>query len=77
MVSCNIDSLDECLIAFKDAYGIFAMTNYWECGATKEYQQGINMVNAARQIGIKHFIWSSLPDTVAISNGQLDLTHYM
>lgn len=77
MVSCNIDSLDECSVAFKDAYGVFAMTNFWEAGATKEYEQGINMVNAARQQGVQHFIWSSLPDTVAISKGQLDLPHYM
>ncbi|CAF2821523.1 unnamed protein product [Rotaria sp. Silwood2] len=77
MVSCNIDSLDECLEAFKESYGVFAMTNFWECGATKEYEQGMNMVNAARQQGVKHFIWSSLPDTMAISNGQLDLPHYM
>jgi uncharacterized protein YbjT (DUF2867 family) len=77
MISCNIDSLNDCLEAFKGAYGVFAMTNFWECGAIKEYEQGINMVNAARQQGVQHFIWSSLPDTVAISNGQLDLPHYM
>jgi uncharacterized protein YbjT (DUF2867 family) len=77
MMSCNIDSFDECVTAFKDAYGVFAMTNYWECGAEKEYQQGINMVNAARQQNVQHFIWSSLPDTVAVSNGQLNLPHYM
>ncbi|CAF2112324.1 unnamed protein product [Rotaria magnacalcarata] len=77
MISCNIDCFDECVEAFKDAYGVFAMTNYWECGMTKEYEQGMNMVNAATQQGVKHFIWSSLPDTKAISNGQLDLPHYM
>lgn len=77
MVQCNIDSFDECSRAFKDAYGVFAMTNYWECGETKEYEQGMNMVNAAKQQDVKHFIWSSLADTVAISNGKLDLPHYM
>jgi hypothetical protein len=77
MVSCNTDSLDECSEAFKDAYGVFAMTNFWESGAIKEYEQGMNMVNAARQQNVQHFIWSSLPDTVAISKGQLDLPHYM
>jgi len=77
MISCNIESLNECLEAFKNAYGVFAMTNYWECGATKEYEQGINMANAAQQQGVQHFIWSSLPNTISISNGQLDLPHYM
>ncbi|CAM2711850.1 unnamed protein product [Rotaria socialis] len=67
IISCNIDCFDECVEAFKDAYGVFAMTNYWECGMTKEYEQGMNMVNAAKQQGVRHFIWSSLPDTKAIS----------
>lgn len=77
MVACNIDSFDECLAAFKDAYGVFAMTNFWESGPDKEYEQGINMVKAAHQQGVQHFIWSSLPNTVAISHGKLDLPHYM
>ncbi len=77
MVSCNIDSFDDCLAAFQGAYGVFAMTNFWESGATKEYEQGLNMVKAARQQDVQHFIWSSLPDTITISNGQLDLPHYM
>jgi len=53
------------------------MTNYWECGPEKEYQQGLNMVNAAREQKVQHFIWSSLPDTMALSNGKLNLRHYM
>ena len=53
------------------------MTNYWECGPEKEYEQGINMVKAAHAQGVQHFIWSSLPDTVAISKGELNLSHYM
>ncbi|CAF1267632.1 unnamed protein product [Adineta ricciae] len=77
VVSCNIDSLNECSQAFKGAYGVFAMTNFWECGPIKEYEQGMNMVNAAKQQNVEHFIWSSLADTVAISNGKLDLPHYM
>ena len=77
MVACNIDSFDECLAAFAGAYGIFAMTNFWESGASKEYEQGINTVKAAHQQGVQHFIWSSLPNTMDISNGKLDLPHYM
>lgn len=77
MRACNIDSLEECVQAFQGAYGVFAMTNFWECGPEKELKQGMNMVNAAQQQGVQHFIWSSLPDTVAISNGRLDLPHYM
>lgn len=77
MISCNIDSIDECSRAFENAYGVYAMTNYWESGAEREYQQGLNMVNAARQQNVQHFIWSSLPNTLAISQGKLNLPHYM
>ena len=77
MVQCDIDSFEQCLQAFDGAYGVFAVTNFWESGAIREYEQGMNMVKAANQQGVKHFIWSSLPDTMAISRGQLDLPHYM
>jgi uncharacterized protein YbjT (DUF2867 family) len=77
VVTCNIDSYEQCLQAFHGAYGVYAMTNYWEQGATNEYEQGMNMVRAARYQHVQHFIWSSLPNSLAISNGKLDLPHYM
>ncbi|CAM4930922.1 unnamed protein product [Rotaria socialis] len=49
MISCNIDCFDECVEAFKDAYGVFAMTNYWECGMTQEYEHGMNMSHNVSQ----------------------------
>ena len=77
MVQYDIDSFEQCVHAFEGAYGVFAMTDFWESGASREYEQGMNMAKAASQQGVKHFIWSSLPDTVAITKGQLDLPHYM
>ena len=37
----------------------------------KEFQQGANLAKAAKQAGVEVFIWSSLPNVLAISGGKL------
>lgn len=40
---------------------VYAVTNYWEkCDMKLEIQQGKNLVDAAKETGVQHFIWSSL-----------------
>lgn len=49
--------------AFKGAYGVFGVTNYWEkMDADSEIQQGKAIVDAAKAEGVKHFVWSTLED---------------
>ena len=49
------------LAAFKGAYAVFAVTNYWEkMDYDLEVQQGKNLADAALESGVQHFIWSSL-----------------
>src|SRR5450432_2079329 len=67
----NIQSLKD---AFKNAYGVFVVTNFWE--GTDEIAQGKNAVDASKAAGIKHFVWSTLPDVESISNGELDVPHF-
>ena len=62
--------------AFKDAYGVFAVTNFWEPGGADEIAQGTNSVNAAKKTGVKHFIWSTLPNAEVISEGKIDVPHF-
>jgi hypothetical protein len=51
------------LAAFKGAYAVFAVTNYWETmDAKAEIQQGKTLADAALESGVQHFIWSSLPN---------------
>ena len=49
--------------ALQGSYGLFAVTNFWD-RATRmgEFEQGKNLVHAAKEAGIQHFIWSTLPD---------------
>ena len=46
--------------AFDGAYGVFAVTNFWEHGAEGEIRHGKNMVDAAKKMGVRHFIYSTL-----------------
>jgi uncharacterized protein YbjT (DUF2867 family) len=67
----NIQSLKD---AFKNAYGVFVVTNFWE--GADEFAQGKNAVDAAKAAGIKHFVWSTLPDVEFISNGEFEVPHF-
>ena len=62
--------------AFKDAYGVFAVTNFWEPGGADEIAQGTNAIKAAKNAGIKHFVWSTLPNVELISGGKIDVPHF-
>jgi len=67
----NVQSLKD---AFKNAYGVFVVTNFWE--GIDEIAQGKNAVDAAKAVGISHFVWSTLPDVESISNGEFDVPHF-
>ena len=67
----NVQSLKD---AFKNAYGVFVVTNFWE--GAEEIAQGKNAVDAAKAAGIEHFIWSTLPDVESISNGEFEVPHF-
>lgn len=62
--------------AFEGAYGVFSVTNFWEQGGINEVEQGEAAVNAAREAGVEHFIWSTLPNVEAITNGKRDVPHF-
>jgi len=61
--------------AFAGAHGVFLVTNFWEEG-TSEFQQASAAVRAAKDAGVTHVIWSTLPDVEAISNGKFDVPHF-
>jgi len=67
----DISSLTD---AFKDAYGVFAVTNFWE--DTNELIHGQNAVEAAKKAEVQHFVWSTLPNVEKISNGRFAVPHF-
>jgi uncharacterized protein YbjT (DUF2867 family) len=62
--------------AFEGAYGVFAVTNFWEPGGADEVAQGAAAVRAAREAGVEHFVWSTLPNVEEISGGKYDVPHF-
>src|SRR5437867_9919096 len=55
--------------AFEGAHGVFLVTNFWK-GGTDEVDQATAAVRAAKDAGVKHFVWSTLPDVEAMSGGK-------
>ena len=75
VVEADLDRPESLKAAFAGAYGVFLVTNFWEQG-TDELKQATAAVRAAKEAGVKHFIWSTLPDVEAISGGKLHVPHF-
>lgn len=64
VVAADIDDLESLKKAFKGAYGVYALTNFWEhFSPEKETAQAKNMADAALAAGVQHIVWSSFEDT--------------
>src|SRR5579862_4357494 len=61
--------------ALKGAYGVFLVTDFRENGI-KEFEQASTAIRAAKDAGVKHFIWSTLPNVEQISGGKIDVPHF-
>ena len=61
--------------AFAGAHGVFLVTNAWEAGAD-ETKQALAAVNAAKDAGVQHLIWSTLPNVETISRGKINVPHF-
>src|SRR4029453_2493990 len=75
VVKADLDRPEILKAAFEGAYGVFLVTNFWEQG-TDEVTQATAAVRAAKEAGVKHFIWSTLLDAEAISGGKFHVPHF-
>jgi uncharacterized protein YbjT (DUF2867 family) len=63
--------------ALGGAHGAFVVTNYWDpAQMPRETEIGKSAVQAARAAGVKHLIWSTLPDCEKLSGGRLKVAHF-
>ncbi|NJB87742.1 uncharacterized protein YbjT (DUF2867 family) [Lewinella marina] len=74
VVHGDLTDPDSLTHAFQDAYGAFVVTNFWE--GADELAQGKQAVQAAREAGVKHFVWSTLPNVEEISSGKFEVPHF-
>jgi hypothetical protein len=75
VVKADLNLPETLKAAFEGAHGVFLVTNFWEQG-TDERKEAIAAVRAAKDAGVKHFVWSTLPDVEAISGGKFDVPHF-
>jgi uncharacterized protein YbjT (DUF2867 family) len=75
VVEADLDKPETLKAAFAGAHGVFLVTNFQEAGAN-ELKQATAAIRAAKDAGVKHFIWSTLPDVEAISGGKFNVPHF-
>ena len=75
VVPADLNRPETLKAAFAGAHGVFLVTNAWEPG-TDERKQALAAVHAAKDTGVQHFIWSTLPNVETISRGKFDVPHF-
>ena len=75
VIQADLSRPETLAAAFEGAHGVFLVTNVWEQGAN-EVEQATAAIRAAKDAGVKHFVWSTLPDVEAISGGKLRVPHF-
>jgi uncharacterized protein YbjT (DUF2867 family) len=75
VIQADLNRPETLRAAFEGAHGVFLVTNPWEQG-TNEVEQATAAVRAAKDAGVKHFVWSTLPDVEAISGGKFHVPHF-
>ena len=64
VVAGDIDDMESLKKALQGAYGAYFVTFFWaHFSPEKELAEARNMAQAAKEVGIKHAIWSTLEDT--------------
>jgi uncharacterized protein YbjT (DUF2867 family) len=75
VIQADLNRPETLAAAFEGAHGIFLVTDFWEQG-TDEAKQASAAVRAAKDAGVKHLVWSTLPDVEAISGGKFHVPHF-
>jgi uncharacterized protein YbjT (DUF2867 family) len=64
VVAADLDDEASLTKALEGAYGAYLVTAFWEYNSVeREQQQARAMAAAAKATGLRHVIWSTLPDT--------------
>src|SRR5258705_5783079 len=74
VVEADLDKPETLKAAFEGAQGVFLVTNFY--GGADELKQATVAIRFAKDAGVKHFIWSTLPDVEAISGGKFNVPHF-
>ena len=75
VIQADLNRPETLRAALEGAHGVFLVTNPWE-QSTNEVEQATAAIRAAKDAGVKHFVWSTLPDVEGISGGKLHVAHF-
>lgn len=86
VVSADLNDLESLKKAFAGSHVVFGVTNFFEPfiahqSPTKamevEVQQGINLARAAAATAtLEHYVWSTLPNALAVTGGKYLVPHF-
>lgn len=72
VVKGDLDDRSSLDRALEGVDSVFSVQNFWETGYDKEIEQGLRLVDAAREAGVRHFVYAS----VASAHRQTGLSHF-
>ena len=79
VVKADIDNYDSLRSAFAGAYGVYAVTFFWEhFSPEKETTEAKQIAKAAKEANVKHIIWSTFEDTrkwIPLSDNRMPTIH--
>ncbi len=75
-VEVDLDRPDTFAAALDGVSGVFANTNSFARPDLDEVAQASSIVDAARDAGVQHYVWSTLPNVEQISDGEYQVPHF-
>ncbi|KAH8754584.1 hypothetical protein F5883DRAFT_573157 [Diaporthe sp. PMI_573] len=77
-IKADLNDPSSLITAIKGSFAVYGVTNYWDAmSKSTEITQGKNLVDACIAANVKHLIWSSLPNTTALTSGALsNIEHF-
>src|SRR5260370_3435455 len=75
VVKAGLDDPASLKSVLRGCTGVFGVTDFWEA-FLREYDQGVNLIDAASEAGVEHLVLSTLPSAAKISNGAIAVPHF-
>lgn len=72
VVRGDMDDPESLRPSLDGVYGVFAVQNFWETGFEREVAQGIALAELASEMGVEHFVYSS----VGSAQRETGLSHF-
>jgi uncharacterized protein YbjT (DUF2867 family) len=77
IVQADLNAPETLAGVFEGVAGAFVVTNFWDPDTgPRELEVGRGAVEAAKKAGVGHLVWSTLPNTNALSDGKLAVHHF-